>query len=198
MSTAILPTNSIEVGGAAIDQASVDGFAPCWAAEHPQFVSDSGITIAAATPGLYRAFLLAGYILLDLQVDMRVYAARVSSNYKIKDIADRSGFSAATLRYYEQIGLLPESARTSAGYRMYDDHTLDRLAFISRAKQLGCSLEEIADLTVAWNGGSCGPVQDRLRAIVADKLATAQQQIIELITITTELQRAASMLEAGL
>ena len=119
----------------------------------------------------------------------------VSTSYKIKVVAERSGFSAATLRYYEEIGLLPESTRTPAGYRLYDDHTLDRLAFISRAKQLGCSLDEIADLTVAWDGGRCGPIQDRLRAVVADKLARAQQQIVELMTLTSDLQRAAATLQ---
>ena len=87
------------------------------------------------------------------------------------------------------------SARTPGGYRLYDDHTLDRLAFIARAKQLGCSLEEIAELTTAWEGGRCGPVQDRLRALVADKLATAQSHIVELMTLTAELQRAAAELE---
>ena len=90
----------------------------------------------------------------------------------------------------------PESSRTPGGYRTYDDHTLDRLAFIARAKQLGCSLEEIADLALAWDGGSCGPVQDRLRVAVAGKLATAQQQIVELMTLTSELQQAAAALEA--
>ena len=119
----------------------------------------------------------------------------VTTGYKIKDIADRSGFTAATLRYYEGIGLLPESSRTPAGYRLYDDRTLERLAFIARAKQLRCSLDEIAELTLAWDGGQCGPVQDRLRTLVADKLASAQQQIVELMTLTTELQRAAGVLE---
>ena len=119
----------------------------------------------------------------------------MSTSYQIKDVAERSGFSAATLRYYEEIGLLPEATRTPAGYRLYDNHTLDRLAFISRAKQLGCSLDEIADLTVAWDGGRCGPVQDRLRALVADKLASAQQQIVGLMTLTSDLQRAAATLE---
>ena len=118
----------------------------------------------------------------------------MSTSYKIKDIAGRSGFSAATLRYYEEIGLLPESTRTPAGYRLYDDRTLDRLAFIARAKQLGCSLEEIADLTLAWEGGQCGPVQDRLREVVAAKLSSAQHQIVELMTLTSELRRAASTL----
>jgi DNA-binding transcriptional MerR regulator len=114
---------------------------------------------------------------------------------RIKEVAERSGFSAPTLRYYEEIGLLPEPARTSSGYRAYDDATLDRLAFIARAKQLGCSLEEIADLTTAWEGGHCGPVQDRLRALVAVKLADAQAQIVELMTLTSELQRSAAALE---
>ena len=119
----------------------------------------------------------------------------VSTSYKIKDVADRSGFTAATLRYYEEIALLPEASRTPAGYRLYDDRTLDRLAFIARAKHLGCTLEEIGDLTLAWDGGQCGPVQDRLRYVVADKLASAQQQIMELTTLTSELQRAATTLE---
>jgi MerR family copper efflux transcriptional regulator len=119
----------------------------------------------------------------------------VTNGYQIKDVADRSGFSAATLRYYEGIGLLPESTRSPAGYRLYDERTLDRLAFIARAKQLGCSLDEIADLTVAWEGGQCGPVQDRLRAVVADKLASARQQIVELVTLTSDLEHAAGALE---
>ncbi|HEX2783070.1 MAG TPA: MerR family transcriptional regulator [Ilumatobacteraceae bacterium] len=119
----------------------------------------------------------------------------MTTAYRIKDIADRSGFTAATLRYYEGIGLLPESNRSPAGYRLYDDHTLDRLAFIARAKQLGCSLDEIADLTIAWDGGQCGPIQDRLREVVTDKLASARQQIVELMTLTSELQQAAATLE---
>jgi MerR family copper efflux transcriptional regulator len=119
----------------------------------------------------------------------------VTNEYRIKDVADRTGFSASTLRFYEEIGLLPESVRTQAGYRLYDDHTLDRLAFIARAKQLGCSLEEIAVLTTAWEGGRCGPVQDQLRNLVADKLASAQLQIVELMTLTAELQRVATALE---
>jgi MerR family transcriptional regulator, copper efflux regulator len=114
---------------------------------------------------------------------------------RIKEVAERSGFSAPTLRYYEEIGLLPEPARTAAGYRTYDESTVERLAFIARAKQLGCSLEEIGELTTAWEGGRCGPVQDGLRALVASKLAAAQAQIVELTTLSSDLQRAAATLE---
>ena len=67
-------------------------------------------------------------------------------------MAHRSGFTPATLRYYEDIGFLAPASRTDAGYRLYDETSLERLRFIARAKQLGCSLDEIAELTTAWDG----------------------------------------------
>ena len=119
----------------------------------------------------------------------------MTTGLRIKEVADASGFTTATLRYYEQIGLLPEATRTPAGYRLYDQRTLDRLAFIARAKQLGCSLDEITGLTAAWDGGECGPVQDQLRQLVADKIDAAHSQIAELVTFAAELQQAAAALE---
>ena len=119
----------------------------------------------------------------------------MSTGFKIKEVARASGFTAATLRYYEQIGILPTATRTPAGYRTYDDRTLDRLAFIARAKQLGCTLEEITGLTIAWDGGQCGPIQDQLRDLVAGKIHAAQTQIGNLMTFASELQIAAAALE---
>ena len=115
--------------------------------------------------------------------------------YRIKDVAERTGFSTATLRYYEEIGLLPAAARTGSGYRLYDDRTIERLGFIARAKQLGCTLEEIRALNEAWDGGRCGPVQDRLQATVAQKLAEATARIAELRALTVDLRRSAAALE---
>jgi MerR family transcriptional regulator, copper efflux regulator len=119
----------------------------------------------------------------------------MTTGLKIKEVADATGFTPATLRYYEEIGLLPEASRTPAGYRTYDQRTLDRLAFIARAKQLGCSLDEIIRLTTAWEGGQCGPIQDQLRQLVAAKINTAQNQIAALVTFTAELRHAATALE---
>jgi MerR family transcriptional regulator, copper efflux regulator len=114
---------------------------------------------------------------------------------QIREVSARTGFSTTTLRYYEEIGLIRPITRTAAGYRLYDDRTIDRLAFITRAKQLGCSLGEIADLTRAWDGGECGPMQNRLRNLVAEKLSTAYRHINELVTLAGELQRVAASLE---
>lgn len=119
----------------------------------------------------------------------------MTTSLRIAEVADRVGISTATVRYYERIGVLPVPERADNGYRRYDADSVARLRFIGRAKQLGCNLDEIADLVTAWNGGECGPVQDRLRALVADKLASAQTEIIELVALTADLQRAATSLE---
>jgi MerR family transcriptional regulator, copper efflux regulator len=116
------------------------------------------------------------------------------STYTIGEVADRSGFSASSLRYYEGIGLVAPAARTDAGYRLYDARTLNRLAFIARAKRLGCSLDEIADLADLADGDRCGPVQRRFHELVSAKVAEAQRQVAELVTFTAELNRAAAQL----
>jgi MerR family copper efflux transcriptional regulator len=109
-------------------------------------------------------------------------------------MAERSGLSASALRYYEGIGLVEPSTRTRAGYRLYDDHTLARLAFIGRAKQLGCSLEEITDLVGIWDGERCGPVQKRFHDLVTARLADAERQIAELTALAEQLRHAATQL----
>jgi MerR family copper efflux transcriptional regulator len=119
----------------------------------------------------------------------------VTTAYRIKEVAERTGFSTATLRYYEDRGLLPQPPRTRSGYRQYDEQAVERLAFIARAKQLGCSLDEIGELSAAWDGDECGPIQDRLRLLVAEKLQAVERQLAELATLRGELERSAANLE---
>jgi MerR family copper efflux transcriptional regulator len=118
------------------------------------------------------------------------------STYTIGEVAERSGFSASALRYYEDIGLVPPAGRSEAGYRLYDDVTLTRLAFVARAKQLGCTLEEIADLVDIADGERCGPVQRRFHALITAKLAAAERQVAELSAFRGQL-RAAAVALAG-
>jgi DNA-binding transcriptional MerR regulator len=115
---------------------------------------------------------------------------------RIAEVAERSGFSPPTLRYYESIGLLPAPERAGNGYRVYDGGTLDRLAGIARAKQLGCTLDEIAEILGAAEGGHCAPVQERLSALVGGKIADARTRIVELTTLVADLQRSAAVLSA--
>ena len=116
------------------------------------------------------------------------------STYTIGEVAKRTGFTASALRYYEGRGLVSPATRTESGYRVYDGHTLNRLAFIARAKQLGCSLEEIIDLAAIWDGESCGPVQRRFHQLVTTKIGAAQAQMAELTAFAAQLQSAAARL----
>jgi MerR family transcriptional regulator, copper efflux regulator len=118
----------------------------------------------------------------------------VTATYRIAEVAERTGFSPPTLRYYETIGLLPPPQRAANGYRVYDEATLDRLGFVTRAKQLGCSLEEITELTRAWETGHCAPVQSRLSAVVGAKIADAEARIAELSALVADLRRSAAAL----
>jgi MerR family transcriptional regulator, copper efflux regulator len=124
----------------------------------------------------------------------RLTVSGMATTFQIAEVAQRSGFTPATLRYYEDIGLLAPASRTDAGYRLYDEASLERLRFIARAKQLGCSLDEIAELTTAWDGGRCAGVQERLRAAVEAKISDAHTQIAELTTLVADLQDAAATL----
>jgi DNA-binding transcriptional MerR regulator len=113
--------------------------------------------------------------------------------YSISQVAERTGFSASTLRFYEQEGLV-HPGRTPAGYRTYHEDDLELLAFIGRAKGIGLSLHEITELLALLDQDRCAPVQDRLRALVGDKLSDAQERIAELVAFTDELQRVSGAL----
>ena len=64
----------------------------------------------------------------------------------IGDVAERTGLSAPTIRYYESIGLLTRPARSATGYRRYTETTVEELRFIRKAQALGFTLEEIGQI----------------------------------------------------
>ena len=68
--------------------------------------------------------------------------------FTIGKLAAETGHAVETLRYYERRGLIAPLQRTASGYRVYRPETMRRLHFIRRAKDLGFSLEEIAELAV--------------------------------------------------
>jgi MerR family transcriptional regulator, copper efflux regulator len=119
-----------------------------------------------------------------------------TGRYRIAEFAELSGFSPSTLRYYEQAGVLAAPDRTSAGYRLYSDRDLDRLRLIARAKDLGCSLDEIAELVRAWDDDECGPVKHRLRSLVHDKVAEVEAHLAEQVAFADQLRATASALAA--
>ena len=105
----------------------------------------------------------------------------------IGSLARKTGTKVQTIRYYEQIGLMPEPGRTEGGQRRYGDDDLDRLAFIRHARQLGFSLEAIRELLDL----SDHPHRPRLEAdaIARRQLKQVEQRLARLEALRTELKR---------
>nr|WP_216217710.1 MerR family transcriptional regulator [Amycolatopsis aidingensis] len=65
---------------------------------------------------------------------------------QIGEVAERTGLSLRTIRYYEEVGLVRPSARSQGGFRLYTDPDVARLLLIKRMKPLGFQLEEMREL----------------------------------------------------
>ena len=70
--------------------------------------------------------------------------------FNIGEASVRSGVSAKMVRHYESLGLVPKVNRTDAGYRQYTANDVHTLRFIRRARDLGFSMAEIAELLKLW------------------------------------------------
>lgn len=98
-----------------------------------------------------------------------------------------AGVKVPTIRYYEQIGLLPDAERSTGNQRLYGTKTQDRLAFIRHARELGFPLEAIRDLL----GLSDRPDQScaEVDAIARAQLQAVEGRITRLMALKGELER---------
>lgn len=105
----------------------------------------------------------------------------------IGDAARRSGVKVPTIRYYEQIGLLPAPARNDANRRSYGGRDVRRLGFIRHARELGFEIEAIRTLVTLQDDPqqSCAAA-DRL---VRSHLQDTEQRIASLTALKDELER---------
>ncbi len=121
--------------------------------------------------------------------------------FQIAELAEQTGFTPATLRYYEQVGLLEPPERSQAGYRLYSQHDVERVRFIGRAKRIGLSLEEIRLLVAVWAGGECGATRRQLRGLVETKIDAVRTQLEDAATFLRQLEavhdRLADLLGSG-
>ena len=105
----------------------------------------------------------------------------------IGKLGEAAGVKVPTIRYYEQIGLLPEPDRSAGNQRLYGQSALDRLAFIRHARELGFPLDAIRDLLSLSDrpDQSCAAADVIARA----QLAEVESRLARLTALKGELER---------
>ena len=116
------------------------------------------------------------------------------TTFRIAEVAHQTGVPTTTLRYYEDIGLLATAERSANGYRYYSVRDVERVRFITRAKQLHITLDELRDLVTAWDGDDCQTVQFRMAGVVGERLRETQLRVSELLELADQLKLAAERL----
>ncbi len=108
----------------------------------------------------------------------------------IGQVAKQTGVKVETIRFYEREGLIGTPLRSDAGYRQYQDDVVRRIRFIKRAKDLGFTLKEVAELLSlqAAPDVSCADIKARAQGKITD--------IEERIRILGRMKRALERLAA--
>jgi MerR family transcriptional regulator, copper efflux regulator len=121
---------------------------------------------------------VAGSAAMQLLHRLSCAAMNASSPLSIGVLARQTGCTVPTIRYYEQIGLLPAGPRTEGGRRVYGDATVRRLTFIRRCRDFGFSIEQVRDLVglVDEPDRPCLEV----RNVAATHLAQLREKLAEL------------------
>lgn len=120
---------------------------------------------------------------------------------QIGEVAQRTGLSLRTIRYYEEVGLIRPSARTKGGFRLYTEPDVSRLNLIKQMKPLGFSLEEMSDLlsvlddldNTAFDTETREGLIDRLamyRTVVDERCADLRAQLGTAEAFSTDLRSA--------
>lgn len=115
----------------------------------------------------------------------------VPSLRTIGKLAGATGVKVPTIRFYEQIGLLPAPPRTASDRRLYDDAALRRLSFIRHARQLGFDIDSIRSLLDLSDHpdracGEANAIAERHLSDVTEKIAQLEALKTELSRMTTE------------
>jgi len=111
----------------------------------------------------------------------------MSKLMNIGEAAEAAGVSAKMVRHYEQIGLMPEAARTDAGYRQYGDRDVSVLRFIRQSRRLGFSMEQIAELMGLWS--NTRRASRKVKSIAQLHVAQLEEKMREMAEMKAALER---------
>lgn len=121
---------------------------------------------------------------------------RLAGSLTIGQLAERTGVSAKTIRYYESIGLLPRPPRGENSYRRYGAADVNRLHLLRRIRLLGVSLSLAKPLLAGASDARCADVQQELLALVEKRLRAIDQEIAELQALRSGVEGYQRQLEA--
>ena len=130
--------------------------------------------------------------MLDPVVRYGPYAFAVAL-LTIGELAQRAGVNVETVRYYERRGLIDEPPRSPSGYRQYSGDDLWRLQFIGRAKLLGFTLREIAEIFGNDDRRSPANILEAART----KLVSVEGRQRDLVALHGRLERLVELCEGG-
>lgn len=108
-----------------------------------------------------------------------------TARLRIGALADELDLNPKTIRYYEEIGLLPAPERTPVGYRLYGPSDRERLRLIGQAKALGLTLSEVGEILDLPDGGQ--PPCTHVLEMLDRKLAAVDKQLRTLAELRSEL-----------
>ena len=115
---------------------------------------------------------------------------------RISQLAESAGVPTSTVRYYERVGLMTVPARTASGYRDYADDAAARLRFITRARRMGLTCDQVTSLLPVWAGTNCGAAHERVGRLVDQKQAEIADRIAELEQFSAQLDAVRASLDA--
>jgi MerR family Zn(II)-responsive transcriptional regulator of zntA len=107
---------------------------------------------------------------------------------KIGELANKSGLSSHTLRFYEKSGLLRASTRTDNNYRVYSSGDLDTAIFIKRARAIGFGLDEVA-VFLSIRSDLPAHVCAEAKGLADRKIVEVEQKMRELTQMLAALQK---------
>lgn len=115
--------------------------------------------------------------------------------FSIGQLSKTTGVKVPTIRYYEEIGLLPEPGRNAGNQRRYGQDGMDALGFIKHARDLGFSLEDIKALMGL--DGHLGDDCAEADRIARSQLANVRDRIRKLQQLASELERISHLCDGG-
>lgn len=118
---------------------------------------------------------------------MQTTSQTLSEPVRIGTLAERTGCSVPTIRYYEEIGLIPRAKRRSSGHRVYDPSAAPLIGFIRRCRDFGFTIEQVRSLAFLTRNKlrDCAQARD----IAAENLKGVRAKMLELMTLERTLAR---------